>query len=105
MRKPRIALIATDAMAAKGGLLRLRTEVRAAEIVFSFDDNGPGIREEDLERIFEPFFTTKSAAEGTGLGLPVSYGIVKAHGGSIQVHSAPGDTVFTVVLPKGEVAS
>ena len=97
-----LLLNAIDAMAAKGGLLRLRTEVRSGELVFSFGDNGPGIREENLDRIFEPFFTTKASAEGTGLGLPVSYGIVKAHGGSIQVRSIPGDTVFTVVLPRGE---
>lgn len=94
-----LLLNATDAMAANGGTLRLHTEVKPGAIVFSFGDNGPGIGKEDLEQIFEPFFTTKSSAEGTGLGLPVSYGIVKAHGGSIMVRSKPGDTVFTVVLP------
>ena len=67
--------------------------------VVSFADNGPGIRPEDLGRIFEPFFTTKPAVEGTGLGLPVSYGIVRAHGGTIEVRSRPGETVFTVALP------
>jgi signal transduction histidine kinase len=53
-----------------------------------------------MEAIFEPFYTTKPAVKGTGLGLPVSYGIVRNHGGEIRVASTPGKgSTFTVLLP------
>jgi PAS domain S-box-containing protein len=63
-------------------------------------DDGQGIQKKDVSRIFDPFFTTKPTGEGTGLGLSVSYGIIKNHGGNIHVESAPGKgTTFTVELP------
>jgi 3-dehydroquinate dehydratase type I len=63
-------------------------------------DRGCGIPSEQLPRIFDPFFTTKETGEGTGLGLSVSYGIVKDHGGEISVESEPGrGSTFTVSLP------
>ena len=70
-------------------------------------DTGRGISPEHRSRIFEPFFTTRrdEPARGTGLGLSVSYSIVKAHGGRIDVESEPGQgTVFTVRLPAEEEA-
>jgi len=63
-------------------------------------DNGCGIPRKNQEKIFEPFFTTKADADGTGLGLAVTYGIVEQHGGAISVESAAGKgSTFTVVLP------
>jgi len=68
------------------------------EVIFT--DSGKGIPEEHLNKIFDPFFSTKAATKGTGLGLAVSYGIIKKHGGEITVESVVGKgTTFTVRLP------
>jgi two-component system NtrC family sensor kinase len=68
------------------------------EVVIS--DTGTGITEENLEKIFDPFFTTKETGHGVGLGLAISYGIIKEHGGSISVESEVGiGTTFTIRLP------
>jgi len=80
---------------------KLSEDKRSLEI--SFADTGEGISKENLSKIFEPFFTTKKVGQGTGLGLSVSYGIVKEHGGDIQVESTVGKgTTFTVILPLGK---
>ena len=63
-------------------------------------DNGPGIPEENLSRIFEPFFTTKEIGKGSGLGLDISYRIVKQHFGNIKVFSGKEGTTFEITLPK-----
>ncbi len=77
----------------RGEQLCLRIEVR---------DEGTGIAPDALPRVFEPFFTTKDVGEGTGLGLSVAYGIVKEHGGWIDVASRLGEgSTFTVWLPEG----
>jgi len=76
------------------------TDNRADQVYIKVADTGYGIESKNLTRIFDPFFTTKSTGEGTGLGLSVSYGIIKNHGGDIQVSSQPGQgSAFTVVLP------
>ncbi|WP_051305257.1 hybrid sensor histidine kinase/response regulator [Desulfogranum mediterraneum] len=69
-------------------------------LTITVGDDGPGIRHEIQDKIFDPFFTSKDIGEGTGLGLAVVHGIVKAHRGAIQVESEPGQgTEFTVYLP------
>jgi signal transduction histidine kinase len=69
-------------------------------IQISVQDNGPGIPESIKEKIFQPFFTTKPTGQGTGLGLSLSYDIIKAHGGTLEVSSAEGEgTIFTVRFP------
>jgi two-component system NtrC family sensor kinase len=69
-------------------------------VELSIADTGCGISEENLKRIFDPFFTSKGVGKGTGLGLSVSHGIVKAHGGTIEVESAVGEgSTFRIYLP------
>ena len=69
-------------------------------LCITFEDNGAGIPAEHLGRVFDPFFTTKDIGEGTGLGLSVSYGIIKDHGGDIRVESELGKyTRFVIHLP------
>jgi len=64
-------------------------------------DEGRGIAPEARDKVFQPFFTTKSLGRGTGLGLPIAYGIVKMHGGRIWFDSDAGrGTTFTMELPK-----
>ena len=83
----------------KGNLL-IKTETVDNIIRISFEDDGPGMKKETLERIFEPFFTTREVGQGTGLGLSVCHGIVAEHGGTITVESQlrKGAT-FIVELP------
>ena len=69
-------------------------------MVITISDNGMGISQDAMPKIFEPFYTTKRVGEGTGLGLWVSYGIVKSFHGNIQVSSTEGEgTTFTITLP------
>lgn len=96
-----IILNALDAMPT-GGALQIKTEAVGSDVKISFADTGIGMSREVCERIFEPFFTTKGS-EGMGLGLSVSYGIIKRHGGRIDVQSQPGrGSIFTITLPSAE---
>ncbi|HYB43130.1 MAG TPA: ATP-binding protein, partial [Candidatus Methylomirabilis sp.] len=99
-----LILNAIDAMP-HGGTLRLSTHRQGDRlVVFTATDTGIGMTEDVRKRIFDPFFTTKGD-EGTGLGLPVSYSIVKRHGGDLRVDSRPGaGSTFTVLLPVGAAA-
>jgi signal transduction histidine kinase len=84
----------------KEGKVTLSARRHAHRLRLEVKDTGPGIPKELQLRIFEPFFTTKPAGEGTGLGLSVTFGIVKDHGGEISVSSEPGQgTTFVIDLP------
>jgi two-component system, NtrC family, sensor kinase len=73
---------------------------RGADVLISVRDNGPGIPQNIIDKIFQPFFTTKPTGQGTGLGLSLSYDIVKAHGGELRVETKDGEgSVFTILLP------
>ena len=81
-------------------LVTLKTKKLKDAIEITVTDNGDGIPESIKSKIFQPFFTTKPTGQGTGLGLSLSYDIVKAHGGTIEVESFPGQfTQFVVTLP------
>ena len=92
---------AVQAMSARGGGdLRVRSYSHDGAVRLEVSDSGTGISPAARAHIFEPFFTTKKEGEGTGLGLSVSYGIITAHGGSIEVaETSPTGTVFRVTLP------
>jgi two-component system, NtrC family, sensor kinase len=98
-------LNARDAMPG-GGMLEVRTASQNGSVEVEIADTGAGIAREDLNRIFDPFFTTKSNGRGTGLGLSVSYGIIKEHAGKIDVRSTPGKgTSFHVEFPAARKAA
>ena len=90
---------AAQAMDHKGHLY-LRAWQQENSVCIEVQDTGPGIAPEHMQRLFEPFFTTKPVGSGTGLGLSLSYSIVKKHHGDILVRSVPGQGAsFVVILP------
>ena len=89
----------------KGGELKVVLERNKGEVRIDVTDTGVGIPPENLEKVFDPFFTTKKEGEGTGLGLSVSYSIIRKHGGRMQVQSTAGvGTTFSIFLPMGGAA-
>ncbi len=97
-----LCINARDALSKKGGTIQLKVDLSEQEgfVRIEVQDNGPGIAPDHIERIFDPFFSTKKKGEGTGLGLSVVYGIVRAHNGFINVDSRPGEgTTFIIDLP------
>ena len=83
-----------------GGAITVRTRVAGTEAVIEIQDDGCGIKLEDLPHVFDPFFTTKPIGQGTGLGLSVSFGIVRDHHGVLEVESEVGKgSTFRIRLP------
>jgi two-component system NtrC family sensor kinase len=81
-------------------MVSLRTKKINGEVEICVADNGSGIPEKVLDKVFQPFFTTKPTGLGTGLGLSLSYDIIKAHQGTINIRNMPGDGVeFIITLP------
>ena len=96
---------AQQAMDGKAGEVRVSAHRDKGQVEIRVSDNGPGIPEEIQNKLFEPFFTTKPAGEGTGLGLSVSFGIIKDHRGDISVDSEVGrgtDFIIRIPLPEEE---
>src|ERR1051325_3598413 len=92
-------LNAKDAMPG-GGTLTLQTSARNGAVIAQLEDTGVGIPPENINRVFDAFFTTKSKVSGVGLGLSVTYGIIRQHAGSISVKSSAGKgAAFSVTLP------
>ncbi|MGE8466184.1 MAG: DAHL domain-containing protein [Pseudomonas putida] len=91
---------AAQAMGAERGTITVRTGCANDKVWIEVADNGCGIPAQSLQKIFDPFYTTKPVGQGTGLGLSLSYGIIKRHCGEIHVHSEVGvGTTFRVELP------
>ncbi|NGP77379.1 hypothetical protein G3570_12090 [Balneolaceae bacterium YR4-1] len=78
--------------------LTARTRQKGSNVIIEIEDNGPGIPEEMKDKILQPFFTTKKGNQGTGLGLSITNDIIKAHGGSLDIESEPGKTVFIITI-------
>jgi two-component system NtrC family sensor kinase len=96
---------AVDAIQEKGGSgeIWIRTEGDARNLRVEITDSGPGVA--NPHKIFDPFFTTKPVGKGTGLGLSICYGIVKEHGGEIQVRNSPSrGATFSITLPVSHVS-
>ncbi len=84
----------------RDGQIEIRTLLANSWLRIELSDNGPGIRPENLSKIFDPFFTTKPIGMGTGLGLSLTYGIIREHGGHITVKSELGQgATFIIELP------
>jgi PAS domain S-box-containing protein len=80
--------------------IKIKSYLENEKIIIKFTDSGPGIEEQNFSKIFEPFYTTKKPGKGTGLGLWVSYGIIKSFQGNIEVESRRGEfTTFNITLP------
>ncbi|CRM94906.1 Sporulation kinase E [Pseudomonas sp. 22 E 5] len=101
-----LVINAAQAMGPERGTITISTGVDSENVWLEVADNGYGIAPQTLQKIFDPFFTTKPVGEGTGLGLSLSYGIVKKHRGDISVSSELGKgTTFRVVLPIRQTAA
>jgi len=96
---------ACDAIQGRGNVW-IATRAGADAVTITIRDDGPGIPPDVIGRVFDPFFTTKDVGSGTGLGLAISHGVITAHGGRLEVESAPGaGATFRIVVPIPEAVS
>jgi signal transduction histidine kinase len=87
----------------EGGRVTVRARREGARVAFHISDTGKGIAPEHLPHLFDRYWQVKRSREGAGLGLPIAKGLVEAHGGHIQVESAPGrGSTFSFTLPVAE---
>ena len=90
----------SDSNNSKTPTVWVSTKKEGNNVLISVKDNGPGIPKKILDKIFQPFFTTKPTGQGTGLGLSLSYDIVKAHDGELKVETKENEgTIFIIQLP------
>ncbi|MCA1595090.1 MAG: hypothetical protein LC772_01490 [Chloroflexi bacterium] len=95
---------AYHAMRPRGGRLAIQTRSEGGAVFVRVSDTGCGIPTQMQSRVFEPFYTTKSESDGTGLGLAVSYGIIKEHNGQIELESTEGvGTTIILRLPAQDI--
>ncbi|MDD4210669.1 MAG: HAMP domain-containing sensor histidine kinase, partial [Bacteroidales bacterium] len=100
---------AVEAMGEQGGELKIILDGDEAEVEFVISDTGCGIAKENMDKIYTPFFTTKPIGKGTGLGLPLIYGIVKMHRGQIHIETnadkskGPTGTTFKIKIPRKKI--
>ena len=81
-------------------IVAVRTRNNGGKVLVEIKDNGTGMSQSVLEKIFQPFFTTKPTGQGTGLGLSLSYDIMKAHGGELKVQTKENEgATFIIQLP------
>jgi PAS domain S-box-containing protein len=96
-----VLMNAVDALEGRPGTITVSSRSAESVIDIAVSDTGKGIPSGEVDKIFEPFYTTKGVGRGTGLGLWVSYGIVKSFNGDILVESIPGEgSLFTIRLPR-----
>ena len=95
-----LSAVAIPTAAKYGPTVSVSTKKVGDRVLISVKDNGNGIPQKILDKIFQPFFTTKPTGQGTGLGLSLSYDIVKAHGGELKVETKEGEgSIFIIQLP------
>ncbi|MBP7102521.1 MAG: 4Fe-4S dicluster domain-containing protein [Bacteroidales bacterium] len=100
---------AVEAMGEQGGELNIALDGNETDVEFVISDTGCGIPKENMDKIYTPFFTTKPIGKGTGLGLPLIYGIVKMHRGQIHIETnadkskGPTGTTFKIKIPRKKI--
>ena len=95
-----LVINAVDAVGEEGGEIAIRVGSAESRVAIIVEDNGPGVSADDAPHIFDPFYSTKAIGAGTGLGLPVVYGMVRDADGEVAVERSPmGGARFTVLLP------
>ena len=95
---------AADAMEGRAGAIELAARAVGEEVVMTVRDHGPGVAAAIADRIFDPFFTTKTVGSGLGLGLSISYNIMKDFGGDLRVmNHSDGGAVFEIVLQAADL--